>query len=149
MQSCLLRRSLRIQLIFGTGSASTSRSASVAAAVPKPANGEQCPHGAFFFRTWVEQYTIKNDRGEGRIPKRRNRRIYPDSPGRGIFKSFFVPKMCNHCYKSPCVQVCPVGATYEALKGWCWWTRNIASDADIASRPVLTDAANPARRRAW
>jgi len=76
------------------------------------------PKEPFFFRTWVEQYTIKNDGS-----------INVESPNGGIdgfthsaaeediFKNFFVPKMCNHCYKSPCVQVCPVGATYESPEG--------------------------------
>jgi tetrathionate reductase subunit B len=76
------------------------------------------PREPFFFRTWIEQYTIKNDGG-----------IVVESPNGGIdgftqkvanediFKSFFVPKMCNHCYKSPCTQVCPVGATFESPEG--------------------------------
>ncbi len=32
-------------------------------------------------------------------------------------KSFFVPKLCNQCEKPPCVQVCPVGATYKTDDG--------------------------------
>jgi len=72
----------------------------------------------FYFRNWVEQYTIKNDHT-----------VKVESPNGGIdgfeqtvpedeiFKSFFVPKMCNHCYKSPCEQVCPVGATYMTPDG--------------------------------
>ncbi len=39
------------------------------------------------------------------------------SPDAEIFKSFFVPKMCNHCSKSPCIQVCPVGATFDSPEG--------------------------------
>jgi Fe-S-cluster-containing dehydrogenase component len=37
-------------------------------------------------------------------------------PGDGA-KSFFVPKLCNQCAHSPCVQVCPVGATFESPDG--------------------------------
>ena len=76
------------------------------------------PKDPFYYRSWVEQYTIKNDGS-----------MYVESPNGGIdgftqtipedeiFKTFFVPKMCNHCYKSPCVQVCPVGATFVSPEG--------------------------------
>jgi len=32
-------------------------------------------------------------------------------------KNFFVPKLCNQCSDSPCVQVCPVGATFDSPDG--------------------------------
>lgn len=76
------------------------------------------PQEPFYFRNWVEQYTILN-----------NGEIHIDSPNGGIdgfkqifedeeiFKTFFVPKMCNHCANSPCTQVCPVGAAYESPEG--------------------------------
>ena len=48
---------------------------------------------------------------------------YPTGDGA---KSFFVPKLCNHCAHSPCVQVCPVdidirdGLQYECINcGLC------------------------------
>lgn len=76
------------------------------------------PPEPFFFRSWVEQYTIKND-GEVKVesPNGGIDGFKQSVPEGDIFKSFFVPKMCNQCSKSPCVQVCPVGATYETPDG--------------------------------
>jgi Fe-S-cluster-containing dehydrogenase component len=41
---------------------------------------------------------------------------FPANTRAGV-KSFFVPKLCNHCVHSPCVQVCPVGATFVSPDG--------------------------------
>ena len=81
-------------------------------------NENNVPREPFFFRTWIEQYTITND-GEVKVesPNGGINGFTQSTPEEDIFKSFFVPKMCNHCYKSPCVQVCPVGATYESPDG--------------------------------
>ncbi len=71
-----------------------------------------------FFRTWIERYLISHDGG-----------TYVDSPNGGLdgfppaqppftpTKAFFVPKMCNHCKATPCIQVCPVGASYRTKDG--------------------------------
>ena len=78
------------------------------------------PSEPYYFRTWVERYHLP----EGDIE-------HPvvDSPNGGHdgfpqryeahdhSKNFFVPKLCNHCAHSPCVQVCPVGATFESPDG--------------------------------
>lgn len=81
-------------------------------------NENNVPHEPFYFRTWVEQYTIKND-GEVLVeaPNGGINGFEQSVPNDEIFKSFFVPKLCNHCYKSPCIQVCPVGATYDSPEG--------------------------------
>ena len=63
-------------------------------------NENHLPKG--YFRTWVERYEIEEDKP----PK-------VDSPNGAMdgfplptpanVKSFFVPKLCNHCVDSPCV----------------------------------------------
>ncbi len=91
------------------------------------------PYNAQVSRTWVERYVEKKD-GQ----------VLADSPMAGrdgftsdkvegqkvdpadIAKGFFVPKLCNQCDKPPCVQVCPVGASFQMENGivlvnrkWC------------------------------
>ncbi len=76
------------------------------------------PIEPFFFRTWVEQYVVRND-GTVDIssPNGGIDGFSQTVPDEDIFKAFFVPKMCNHCAKSPCDQVCPVGATFRSPEG--------------------------------
>jgi Fe-S-cluster-containing dehydrogenase component len=71
-----------------------------------------------FYRTWVERYCV----GE-------HEEVFVDSPKGAldgfqeqeldttVVKSFFVPKLCNQCSHPNCVQVCPVGATYQTKDG--------------------------------
>ena len=81
-------------------------------------NENDVPKEPFFFRTWVEQYTVKNDGSvDIQSPNGGIDGFKQSSPDEEIFKSFFVPKMCNHCSKSPCDQVCPVGATFTSPEG--------------------------------
>lgn len=76
------------------------------------------PTEPFYFRTWIEQYTVKND-GEVKIesPNGGIGGLKQSVPDEEIFKSFMVPKLCNQCSDAPCVQACPVGATYISPDG--------------------------------
>lgn len=105
------------------------------------------PREPFFFRTWVEQYTIKNDHSvEVKSPNGGIDGFTQDVPDEDIFKTFFVPKMCNHCYKSPCVQVCPVGATFDSPEGvvlvdkkYCIGCRYCVQACPYGCRYILPD----------
>jgi tetrathionate reductase subunit B len=84
------------------------------------------PEGPYF-RTWVERYVIEKPKpGSGQM----RGETYVDCPNGGmhgfpespvpvdqIEHSFFVPKLCNLCEHSPCVQVCPVGASFDSPDG--------------------------------
>ena len=72
-----------------------------------------------YFRTWIERYHLLPGREE----------VIVDSPNGGqdgfspvdefehATKAFFMPKICCHCTRSPCVQLCPVGASYRTQDG--------------------------------
>lgn len=73
------------------------------------------------YRTWVERYLKDFDDN-----------VYVDSPNGGlegyqnprkdidvkVRDTFFVPKLCNMCKEPPCVQVCPIGATFKSPDGF-------------------------------
>jgi tetrathionate reductase subunit B len=85
------------------------------------------PEAPIYFRTWIERYLIKKpqpgsgeSRGEVLVDSPNGgRNGFPPTlvPREEILKSFFVPKLCNLCAHSPCVQACPVGATFDAPDG--------------------------------
>jgi tetrathionate reductase subunit B len=98
----------------------------------------EIPYDANVTRTWVERYVVTKD---GKVwadsPKGArdgfttskidlNADGFKDIKKEDIEKAFFVPKLCNQCANPPCVQVCPVGATFQMPNGivlvdrtWC------------------------------
>ncbi|OGR07344.1 MAG: hypothetical protein A2341_03235 [Deltaproteobacteria bacterium RIFOXYB12_FULL_58_9] len=67
-------------------------------------------------RTWVERYRI--DAHESVRVDIADKGDYVFEPVAGdVARAFFVPKICNHCEKSVCSQVCPVGASYMSKDG--------------------------------
>jgi tetrathionate reductase subunit B len=93
----------------------------------------EVPYDVPVTRTWVERYVLMKN-GQTHIDSPSGGRDgYTDSrmdgneiPADQITKGYFVPKLCNQCKKPACVQVCPVGATYQTQDGvvlvdrsWC------------------------------
>jgi len=98
----------------------------------------EIPYAAKVSRTWVERYVLTKEGNiladiplegrEGYLTGRIDLGLgrYQEITEKKIQKAFFVPKLCNQCANPPCVQVCPVGATYQAPDGvilvdrkWC------------------------------
>jgi Fe-S-cluster-containing dehydrogenase component len=75
------------------------------------------PREPFYFRTWIERYVVPTE-GETAVSSPNGGIAgFPPLKESGILRTFFVPKLCNQCARPPCVQVCPVGATFTTQDG--------------------------------
>jgi Fe-S-cluster-containing dehydrogenase component len=87
------------------------------------------PADAHHFNTWVERYVYLEGEEKARIDSHHDPENIAAAGSEGEYrfanrykdakveKAFFVPKLCNQCTHPPCVQVCPVGATYKSADG--------------------------------
>jgi len=71
---------------------------------------------AGYFRTWVERYRLNAEGSVHVDVAAADDHVFKEISGDAA-KAYFVPKLCNHCEKSVCNQVCPVGAAFATKDG--------------------------------
>lgn len=115
------------------------------------------PKDPYHFRCWVERYAhLKGEKKPKVDSPNGGYDSFPDKyKEEEVSQAFFVPKLCNQCAVPPCVQVCPVGATYQTKDGvvlvdndYCIGCRYCISACPFGAR-YMNDEAGCADKCTW
>jgi len=108
-----------------------------------------CRGSHFSFRTWVERYQILGD-GEVDIqsPNGAVDGLMKTENREGVLRSFFVPKICNHCRQAPLRAGLPRGATFRSPDGVVLVDSEYCIGCRYCIRPARTAARFLHRSRA-
>jgi len=86
-------------------------------------NENNLPDAGYYNRTWVERYVetadgaVAVDSPDGGIDGFPPITVIPGVAAKQVTSAFFAPRLCMQCAEPPCVDVCPVSATYITPEG--------------------------------
>jgi tetrathionate reductase subunit B len=86
-------------------------------------NENNLPDDGHYNRTWVERYVetadgaVVVDSPDGGIHGFPPITVIPGVAAKQVTSAFFAPRLCMQCAEPPCVDVCPVSATYITPEG--------------------------------
>ncbi len=102
-----------------------------------------------YHRTWLERYVHFKD-GTVRVDNvpETGAVDLPAVDPATVDRSYFVPKLCNHCEDPPCNQVCPVHAAFSSPEGFTLVDAQRCIGCAYCVQPVPMEPASSIRRQA-